>query len=102
MLLESVAFPTTTVVWQQPARPQSGLPQNNRIGDLDSFAVPYIMRSQGLSLEEVENILCKDSGLKALSAGFNDFRDIEDQAVKGNHRARLALDVFVQQARPWI
>src|SRR5262249_30562992 len=64
--------------------PQSGLPQNNRVGDLDSFAVPFMMRSAGLSLDEAEKILCKESGLKGLSGGFNDVRDIEAQAEQGN------------------
>ncbi len=82
--------------------PQSGLPQNNRVGDLDSFALPYITRALGLSLDEAEKILCQDSGLKALSGGFNDIRDIEAQARQGNAKAQLALDVLVQQARHWI
>lgn len=82
--------------------PQSGLPQNNRAGDLDSFALPFVMRSTGLSLDEAERLLCKESGLKALSGGHNDIRDIQSQAAQGNARARLALDVFVHQARHWI
>src|SRR6185369_611916 len=44
--------------------PQSGLPQNNRVGDLDSFAVPFVMRTLRLSVDEVERQLCKESGLK--------------------------------------
>src|SRR5205085_2337922 len=47
-------------------------------------------------------VLCKESGLKALSGGFNDFRDIETQAEQGNARAQLALDVLAQQTRHWI
>jgi acetate kinase len=82
--------------------PQSGLPQNNRVGDLDSFALPFMMRSAGLSFEEAQKILCKESGLKALSGGYNDLRDIEAQAEQGNARAKLALDVLAQQARHWI
>jgi acetate kinase len=82
--------------------PQSGLPQNNRAGDLDSFALPFLMRSTGLTLDEAEKLLCKESGLKALSGGFNDVRDIQAQATQGNARAQLALDVFVHQSRHWI
>jgi acetate kinase len=82
--------------------PQSGLPQNNRVGDLDSFALPFLMRSTGMSLEEAEVALCMESGLQALSGGYNDFRDIEEQASQGNQKAGLALAVFVQQARHWI
>jgi acetate kinase len=82
--------------------PQTGLPQNNRVGDLDAFAVPLVMRSLGISIDEAEKMLCQDSGLKALSGGYNDFRDIEEQASKGNARARMAQDAFIHQARHWI
>jgi acetate kinase len=82
--------------------PQSGLPHNNRAGDLDAFALPFIMRTTGLSLDEAERLLCKESGLKALSGGFNDIRDIGTQAAQGNASAQLALDVFVHNARHWI
>jgi acetate kinase len=82
--------------------PQSGLAQNNRVGDLDSFALPFLMRSTGLTLDEAEKMLCKESGLKALSGGYNDYRDIEAQASQGNAKARLALEVFAHEARHWI
>jgi len=61
-----------------------------------------LMRSAGLTLDEAEKLLCKESGLKALSGGFNDIRDIEAQAAQGNARAQLALDVLVHEARHWI
>ena len=82
--------------------PQSGLPHNNRVGDLDSFAVPFVMRTLGLSLEETERQLCKESGLKGLSNLSNDMRDIQTAAQQGNPRAKLALDVFVTAARHWV
>jgi len=82
--------------------PQSGLPHNNRVGDLDSFALPFLMRSAGVTLEEAEKLLCKESGLKALSGGYNDLRDIEAQAAQGHAQAKLAFDVLVHQARHWI
>lgn len=82
--------------------PQSGLPHNNRVGDLDSFAVPFVMRTLGLSLEEVERQLNKESGLKGLSGLSNDIRDIRAAAAQGNPKARLALDVFIASARHYI
>ena len=82
--------------------PQSGLPHNNRVGDLDSFAVPFVMRSLGLSLDEVERQLCKESGLKGISGVSNDIRDIQTAAAQGDVRAQLAIDVFVHSARHWI
>lgn len=82
--------------------PQSGLPHNNRVGDLDSFAIPFVMRSLGLGLDEVEKQLCKDGGLKGISGVSNDLRDIQTAADKGDARAQLSLDVFVHSARQWI
>jgi acetate kinase len=82
--------------------PQSGLPQNNRVGDLDAFALPFMVRTGGLSLEEAERQLCKESGLKALSGGYNDFRDVQEHAAKGNAGAQLAIDSLVDSARHWI
>jgi acetate kinase len=82
--------------------PQSGLPHNNRVGDLDSFAVPFVMRSLNLTVEEVERQLCKDSGLLGLSGVSNDVRDIQTAAAQGNARAQLAMDVFVHNARHWL
>lgn len=82
--------------------PQSGLPQNNRVGDLDSFALPFVMSATGLKFEEAQRMLCKESGLQALSGGYNDIRDIQAQAARGDANAQLAIDVFVHQARHWI
>ena len=82
--------------------PQSGMPQNNRVGELDSFALPFLMKTAGLSLEEAERQLCKESGLKGLSGISNDIRDIVTGAGQGNARAQLALDVFAHKARHWI
>jgi acetate kinase len=82
--------------------PQSGLPHNNRVGELDSFALPYIMKTTGISLEEAESQMCNEAGLKGLSGGYNDIRDIKQQAADGNTKARLALDVLIHQARHWI
>jgi len=82
--------------------PQSGLPHNNRVGDLDSEAVPYAMRTLGLSLEDVGRQLTKESGLKGLSGVSNDIRDIQEAAGRGEARAQLALDVFICETRRWL
>jgi acetate kinase len=82
--------------------PQSGLPQNNRVGDLDVAAIPYVMRTFHLPLEEVERQLSTESGLKALSGISNDVRDIERAAAAGDERASLALDAYAHAVRHWI
>jgi acetate kinase len=82
--------------------PQSGLPQNNRIGDLDAEALPYAVKTLGISCEEAQRQLSREGGLKGLSGVSNDIRDIVVAAEQGNGNARLALDVFVASARHWI
>jgi acetate kinase len=81
--------------------PQTGLPQNNRVGDFDSFALPVLMRETGKSLEQLLNDLANKSGLLGLSGTSNDLRDIE-QAAASNPRARLALDVYVASVRYYL
>ena len=83
--------------------PQSGLPHNNRVGDLDPEAVPYAVKALGITIEEAQRQLSQEGGLKGLSGGLsNDVRDLQEAAAKGNARAQLAIDVFVSEARRWI
>ena len=81
--------------------PQSGLPQNNRVGDLDSMAIPYVSNMLGLSVEEAERQLNKESGLLGLSMVSNDARDIREAAAGGNTDAQLAIDVLIDSIRHW-
>ncbi len=81
--------------------PQTGLPQNNRVGEFDVFALPVLMRSTGKSLETLLDDLAERSGLLGLS-GYNDLRDIEAGAARGEARSRLALDVYVASVRHYL
>ena len=82
--------------------PQSGLPQNNRVGDLDAEALPYAVKTLGITVEEAQRQLAKEGGLKGLSGVSNDIRDIGAAAEQGNANAQLALGVFVASARHWM
>lgn len=82
--------------------PQSGLPQNNRVGDLDPAAIPFIQRRLGLPASVIERQLTQDSGLLGLSGVGNDLRDIRAAAQAGNRRAENAIDTFVHAIRHWI
>ena len=81
---------------------QSGLPQNNRAGDFDVFALPRVMRMTGKSLTEVLDILSSQSGLLGLSGASGDVRDLTAAAERGDARARLALDVFAANTRHYL
>ena len=79
--------------------PQTGLPQNNRVGDFDPFALPLILQRTGLSLDEVLRRLASEGGLLGLSGRSGDIRDLEEAAGQGDAGAQLALDVFVEEIR---
>ncbi len=81
--------------------PQSGLPQNNRVGDLDSGALPYAVKALGITMEEAERQLTKESGLLGVSEVSNDLRDIKKAASEGDANAQLSIDMFIQSARKW-
>jgi acetate kinase len=82
---------------------QSGLPQNNRVGDFDCFALIYLARDLGLGLDAVEKALTSQSGLKGMSGLANgDIRDLRDAAKAGNGDARIAIEVFIGAIRKYI
>ena len=82
--------------------PQSGLPQNNRVGDFDVFAALYIMRKHGLSVDQMARVLATESGLAGIAGGTGDLRDLTAGAEAGDARSQLALDVFVRAVRRYI
>ncbi|HJT76594.1 MAG TPA: acetate/propionate family kinase [Gemmataceae bacterium] len=81
--------------------PQTGLPHNNRVGDFDVFALPALMRATGKTLEQLLDDLATRSGLLGLS-GYNDLRDIEEDARKGGPVSQQAIDIFVAAVRHYL
>ncbi len=80
---------------------QSGLPQNNRVGDFDVFAAIHLIRQLGL--DAVERALGTESGLKGMSGlPTGDVRDLIAAADAGNPDADIALNVFIGQIRKFI
>ena len=82
--------------------PQSGLPHNNRTGDLDVFAALFAMKKLNLSVDEIANILATKSGLAGISGTSGDVRDLEEGIARGDHRCRLAMDVFIDAIRRYL
>lgn len=83
--------------------PQSGLPQNNRAGDFDCFAMMYLARECGLGWEAVEKALGTESGLKGMSGlATGDMRDLREAADAGNQDAQTAIAVFVASIRKYL
>ncbi|MDD9302020.1 MAG: acetate kinase [Desulfobacter sp.] len=81
--------------------PLAGVMMGTRCGDLDPAIFGFLMTHTGLSQKEMDDVLNKKSGLKGI-CGYNDLRDIHDQAGKGNLQAALALDMFALQIKKYI
>lgn len=82
--------------------PLAGLTMGTRSGDIDPALIPYIMDKTGMNATEVVNVLNKKSGLLGLSGFSSDLRDIEKEARRGNKRAKLAIEVFVERIQKYI
>ena len=82
--------------------PQSGLPQNNRAGDLDPYAVLHVAKVTGRSFEELLVELSTKAGLAGMSGTSGDMRDLEEAAAAGSDRARAAIEVYVAAIRHWL
>jgi len=72
-----------------------------RCGDIDPSLPFYLMRQTGMSPEDVENLLNRESGLKGI-CGLSDMREIQDQAAQGNERAKLAIEMFCYRIKKYI
>ena len=75
---------------------QTGVMHANRAGDIDSYIVPYLL-NEGISMDEILYGLSKNGGLLGVSGVSNDLRMVLAAADEGNERAKLAVDMFVNQ-----
>jgi len=82
--------------------PAEGLVMGTRSGDLDPAILLYLMREQGWSPEEVDQLINKKSGLLGVSGVSNDMRDVISAMEKGNPRAALAFEIFCYRVKKYI
>jgi acetate kinase len=82
--------------------PQSGLPQNNRAGDFDPFALLHVAKQTGRGFEDLLAELSGKAGLAGMSGTSGDMRDLEEAAAAGSRRAQTAIDVYVASIRHWL
>jgi acetate kinase len=81
--------------------PLEGLVMGTRSGDLDPAIVFYLHREAGLSLDEIDALLNRQSGLKGLT-GVNDVRQVEQRAAAGDAAAAGALDLYCYRILKYI
>jgi len=81
--------------------PVTGLIMGSRSGDIDHAIIFYLVDNLGYSLDEVNTMLQKESGMLGMT-GYSDLRDIEDQAEKGNRECQLALEMNAYRIKKYI
>lgn len=81
--------------------PLEGLVMGSRSGDLDPAVVAYLHRVAGLSVDEVDDLLNRRSGMRGLT-GDNDMRAVTTRAAAGDPAAQLALDVYCHRLRKYV
>ena len=83
--------------------PLEGIAMGTRCGSIDPAIITYIMQELNLTIDEVNDLMNKKSGVLGISGVSSDFRDIEKAAwEEGNHRAQLALDIFTYKVKKFI
>ncbi len=82
--------------------PHEGLIQSTRAGDIDVAAILYLMKKEGLSIEQADEIINKKSGWKGLSGISNDMREIHAAAENGSERAQLTIDAVCHRFKKYI
>lgn len=81
--------------------PLEGLVMGTRCGDIDPAIIFYLSRNLNLSIDELDIILNKKSGLKGI-CGINDMREVETKAKEGDEKAKLALEIFCYRIKKYI
>ncbi len=82
--------------------PLEGLMMGTRSGDMDPYIVLYLMEKENLSLEQVNSLMNKQSGLLGISGISNDIRLIWEEEKKGNDQAKLATEIFIYRLKKYI
>ena len=82
--------------------PMPGVMMGTRCGDIDPGVLLYMGKQLGLSLDDIDQILNRESGLLGISGVSSDMRRIADGAGKGNRRCELAIEMFAYQAKKYI
>lgn len=82
--------------------PLEGLTMGTRSGDLDPAIVAFLMRKENMTIDEIDHMLNKQSGVLGISGVSSDMRDIEDGHIAGKIQETLALDVYVNKIVKYI
>ena len=82
--------------------PLDGLVMGTRSGAIDPAVLEYISQKANKTIDEVINILNKESGVSGVSGVSSDFRDLDQAILEGNERAKIAMDLFCYRVAQFI
>ena len=82
--------------------PTEGLMMGTRVGDVDPGALTYLMKKHNLSVDELQKIINKESGVLGVSEISSDMREIEAAVKAGDEKAKLALEMYEQRITKYI
>ena len=82
--------------------PLAGVMMGTRSGSIDPSVISFLIEEEGYTINKVDEILNKKSGILGISGVSSDFRDVLEESEKGNERAKLALDIFHYKVRAQI
>ena len=82
--------------------PLAGIMMGTRSGDVDPSLIPFVMKKEGLTIDEIIDKLNKKSGLLGMSEESSDMRDIIEAKGEGNKRAEVAFNKFVRRVVDYI
>jgi acetate kinase len=82
--------------------PLDGLMMGTRSGSFDPEIIPFLIRRKGYTIEEVEDMMNRRSGLMGISTHTSDVRNLREEELEGNETARLALEMFVYRVQKFI
>lgn len=77
--------------------PTEGLMMGTRVGDVDPGALTYLMKRHNMSVDDLQKVINKESGMAGVSEISSDMREIENAVNAGDERAKMALDMYEQR-----
>ena len=82
--------------------PLAGVMMGTRSGSIDPSVISFLIEQHGYTIEEIDELLNKKSGVLGISGVSSDFRDVLAAGEAGNERAKLALEIFYYKVRTQI
>lgn len=82
--------------------PLEGLVMGTRCGQIDPAIIHFLMEKENKTIDEIDDMMNKKSGILGISGVSSDFRDVEEAAAQGHERSALALEIFRRRVKRYV